>query len=220
MGAGSRGRNSGSKQVNSVYAVVLAAGRGERFGGMKLLAPWRGRPLLWHTLASVRTAVDDGLLAGGCVVVPTDVPALSVLAEEAGLTPLPNPAPAAGLSSSVRLAFDWLARQPQHRPAAALVLLGDQPAVPAELFARLIAEWRRGEGMVIRPRYAAAPAEPGHPTLVDQSLWKLADELTGDAGLGPAFSARHILIVTIDAPGHNPDVDTRSDLMTLGGTEP
>jgi len=206
--------------VSTVYAVVLAAGRGERFGGMKLLAPWRGRPLLWHTLASLRPALDQGLLAGGCVVVPTDLPALTVLANEAGLTPLPNPVPAAGLSSSVRIAFDWLLRQPHGRPAAALVFLGDQPAVRAELVARLIEEWRRGNATVIRPRYAAAPAEPGHPTLVDQSLWTLADELTGDVGLRPALTARHIPIATIDAPGRNPDVDTQNDLMTLRDTEP
>ena len=205
--------------MGTVHAVVLAAGRGERFGGLKLLAPLRGRPLLWHALASLRPLLDDGLLAGGCAVVPADSPALTALVSEADLTPLPNPAPASGLSSSLRIAFAWLLRQVQTQPSAAVVFLGDQPAVPRDVVSRLIATWRGGGGTVIRPRYADAPAEPGHPTLVDRSLWNLADELAGDAGFGPLFSARHIPIVTIDAPGHNPDVDTQNDLTSLEGTQ-
>jgi len=55
--------------------------------------------------------------------------------------------------------------------------------------------------------------------LVDQSLWRLANELTGDAGFALVFSARQIPIVTIEAPGLNPDVDTPNDLTNLEGIE-
>jgi molybdenum cofactor cytidylyltransferase len=199
--------------------VVLAAGRGERFGGGKLLAAWQGRPLLWHALASLRPALDEGLLAGGCVVVPPDATALAALAREAGLVPRPNPAPVSGLGSSLRVGFEWLARQPAGRRAAAVLFLGDQPSMPADVVARLVATWSGGDGPAVRPRYADAPAEPGHPILVDRSLWGLADELSGDAGLGPLLAAHGISIVTIDMPGRNPDVDTQADLTSLEGTD-
>lgn len=202
-----------------MYAVVLAAGRGERFGGDKLLAAWRGRPLLWHVLAQLRTHLQGGGLAGGCVVVPPDAPALAALAREAGLVAVPNPTPAAGLGSSLRVAFDWLGHRVDDRSAAALVFLGDQPAVRPDVLARLVEAWTRGEGLVVRPRYAGAPAEPGHPTLVDRSLWGLASELTGDAGLGFLLAERGIPIVAIDVAGRNPDVDTQIDLLNLEGTE-
>lgn len=205
--------------MGTVYAVVLAAGRGERFGSTKLLATWRGRPLLGHVLGPLRPSLESGLLAGGCVVVPADSPAVAALASEAAMVPLPNPAPASGLSSSLRIAFDWLLPQAHGFPAAAVIFLGDQPAVPPDVLPNLIAAWRRGDGMVIRPRYTEAPSEPGHPLLVDQSLWGLANELTGDAGFGAVFSARQIPIVTIETPGLNPDVDTPNDLTNLEGIE-
>jgi len=205
--------------LGTVYAVVLAAGRGERFGGTKLLATWRGRPLLGHVLDALQPSLESGLLAGGCVVVPADSPAVAALASEAGMVPLPNHAPASGLSSSLRIAFDWLLPQAHRLPAAAVIFLGDQPAVPPDVLPNLIAAWRRGDGIVIRPRYAQAPSEPGHPLLVDQSLWNLANELTGDAGFGLVFSARQIPIVTIETPGLNPDVDTPTELTNLEGIE-
>jgi molybdenum cofactor cytidylyltransferase len=202
-----------------VYAVVLAAGRGERFGGDKLLATWRGRPLLWHALAPLRSAVESGELAGGCVVVPPDAPALAVLAREAGMVPVVNPAPAAGLGSSLRVGFDWLTHRVDDPYAAAVFCLGDQPAMRPDVLARLVEAWTRREGLVVRPRYADAPAEPGHPTLVDRSLWGLANGLTGDAGLGFLLAERGIPVVTIDVAGRNPDVDTRTDLLNLEGTD-
>jgi molybdenum cofactor cytidylyltransferase len=201
-----------------VYAVVLAAGRGERFGGDKLLATWRGRPLLWHALAPLRSALECGGLAGGCVVVPPGAPALAELARAAGLVPVPNPAPAAGLGSSLRVGFDWLTHHVDDRSAAAVICLGDQPAVRPDVLARLVDTWTRGEGLVVRPRYADAPVEPGHPTLVDRSLWGLVNELTGDAGLSSLLAGRGIPVLTIDVAGRNPDVDTRADLLNLEGT--
>src|SRR5262249_57886891 len=94
---------SGPSRLGTVYAVVLAAGRSERFGGTKLLATWRGRPLLGHVLGALRPSLESRLLAGGCVVVPADSPAVAALASEAGMVPLPNHAPASGLSSSLRI---------------------------------------------------------------------------------------------------------------------
>ena len=202
-----------------MYAVVLAAGRGERFGGDKLLARWRGRPLLCHVLAQLRPALEGGVLAGGCVVVPPDAPALAALAREAGLAPVPNPTPAAGLGSSLRVGVDWLTDRVDDRSAAAVIYLGDQPAVPPDVLVRLVGAWTRGDGLVVRPQYAGAPSEPGHPALVDRSLWGLANQLTGDAGLGSLLAPRGIPVVTIEAPGRNPDVDTRTDLLNLEGTE-
>lgn len=202
------------------YAVVLAAGRGSRFGGDKLLAPWRGQPLLAHTLAAVRAAVDTGSLAGGCVVIPLGHTELRRLVWDAGLDVVENPAPATGLSSSLRLGIVRLERTvPADGSRAAVILLGDQPLVRAEVVARLSMTWKGGRAVAVRPRYAEARNEPGHPILVDDSLWALAASLNHDAGFGAAFSARGIPVTTIDVPGGNPDVDTPADLTDLSVPE-
>jgi molybdenum cofactor cytidylyltransferase len=198
------------------YAVVLAAGRGSRFGGDKLLVPWHGQPLLAHTVAAVRGAVDAGALAGGCVVAPAGHTRLQQLARDAGFTPIENPAPAEGLAGSLRLGIGWLEKvAPADTPAAAVICLGDQPLVRPPVVARLVATWGGGRVAAVRPRYGGAPDEPGHPTLVDRSLWPLAAHLAGDSGFGPVLAACGVTVETVDVPGINPDVDTPADLARL-----
>ena len=200
-----------------MYAVVLAAGRGERFGGDKLLAPWRGHPLLWHALAGVRSAVDAGALRGGCVVVPESAPGLERLAREAGLRAVPNRVASSGIGSSIRAGFEWLGRSAADGPAAAAIFLGDQPTVPPAVLDRLIEAWNGGEKPVVRPQYSEARDQPGHPIVMDRSLWRLGLELTGDAGLGTLLAARGIPVLSLPVAGRNPDVDTPTDLTNLEG---
>ena len=57
------------------HVILLAAGSSRRFGGNKLLAPWRGRPLYrygLHTLAAVCAARADAAL-----LVVTNTPAIA-----------------------------------------------------------------------------------------------------------------------------------------------
>ncbi|HET7598788.1 MAG TPA: nucleotidyltransferase family protein [Gemmatimonadales bacterium] len=195
---------------------MLAAGRGARFGRDKLLVPLGGRPLLAHVLDVVRAARVARTLAGGCVVVPADRPALLDLVRAAELDPVVNRDPAAGLGESLRRGIAALAASaPAAEPAAAVILLGDQPGVRAEVLAELVGVWDRGRVAAVRPRYAAAPDEPGHPMLVDRRLWSHAARLSADVGFGPVLAALGIGVVTVNVPGRNPDVDTEADLGQL-----
>jgi len=203
--------------LRTVHAVVLAAGRGERFGSDKLLAPWRGHPLLWHALARVRSDVDRGVLTGGCVVVPEEAPDLEQLARDAGLVPVANRAASSGIGSSIQAGFAWLTRSAGDGAAAAAIFLGDQPAVPPEVLDRLIRTWNGGEKPAVRPQYSEAHDQPGHPIVVDRSLWPLGLELMSDAGLGPLLAARGIPVFSVPVAGRNPDVDTPTDLTNLEG---
>ena len=81
----------------------------------------------------------------------------------------------------------------------------------------LIQGWRRGQGRLLRPRYAASPNLPGHPVLLDRSLWPLVDTIVGDRGLGTFLRPGESGVVLLDLPGENPDVDTPGDLHTLEG---
>lgn len=71
---------------------------------------------------------------------------------------------------------------------------------------------------VVRPRYAESAAEPGHPVLLDRSLWPLAAELEGDAGFAPLLRARRIEPTLVEVPGRNPDVDRPADLKPVEGS--
>jgi CTP:molybdopterin cytidylyltransferase MocA len=193
--------------------VVLAAGRAQRFGGAKLLAPLRGRPLLGYVLDTVVRARAAEIVDAGRIVVAANDPGVADLAASAGVETIVNPAPDEGLSSSLRCGLAALGSD----AGAAVILLGDQPLVRVEVVGALVGAWREGRDRIIRPRYAEAPDEPGHPVLLDRSVWALADQLRGDAGFGALLPAGSAGVALIDVAGRNPDVDTPADLDTLQG---
>lgn len=198
--------------------MVLAAGRGRRFGGDKLLAPYRGRPLLSHVLDVVAEGRRRQVFDSGHVVVAMDDDAAQMLCQKAGLTAVLNDAPGLGLSHSLRLGLEALEKLTPNESGAVLVFLGDQPLVRLEVAEKVIAGYRASRAAVVRPRYQTHPSVPGHPTLLDRSTWHLARNLQGDRGLADLLVSASIETVAIDVPGDNPDVDTQADLHALEET--
>jgi CTP:molybdopterin cytidylyltransferase MocA len=203
-----------------VQSLVLAAGQGERFGGNKLATHYRGRPLLAHVLDVVSAACKSGLVHGGHVIVAAEDQTSQDLCTRAGLEPIRNEAPGLGLSHSLQLGLGALEKMNDDPPAAAIIFLGDQPRVRLEIVEQLIAAYRRHPAAVIRPRYQQQPDVPGHPTLLDRSVWHLARGLEGDRGIGALLAGTSTEITMLDVPGDNPDVDTRADLLALDELAP
>jgi molybdenum cofactor cytidylyltransferase len=201
------------------HALILAAGQGRRFGGDKLLASFRGRPLLSHVLDVVVTALERGVLGGGYVVVSTEDERARALTEKTGLEPVLNDAPYLGLSHSVRLGLSVLQEQGDD-VGSALIFLGDQPTVRLPVVEALTAAWRSGSGAIVRPRYQGSPHVPGHPTVLDRSIWPLARHLKGDRGFSRLLDTAPVDTFLLDVPGDNPDVDTRIDLHALEESPP
>lgn len=198
----------------AVHALVLAAGRGARFGGNKLLAEWRGTPLIGHVAATLAQAIHGGVLGGGVAVVAPGATGLVWPLDTAGLTVVENPGAASGMASSLQVGLAALGRHPGTPPVgAALVVLADQPLIRLPVIAALVNAWREAGGC-LRPRYAARPGAPGHPVLLDRPRWPLAATLQGDQGLGQLL-AGDPSVRFIEVPGANPDVDTPEDLRLL-----
>lgn len=195
------------------YAIVLAAGAGSRFGGDKLLAPFRGKPLVAHTALAVAEAIAAGTLAGGVAVVPAGDTRLGWHFDTAGLSLVENPQAASGMASSLRRGIGALESSALDPPAgAAVIVLADQPLQRPETIARLVEAWRRHGGSV-RPRYRRHPDQPGHPVLLDRGLWAMLESLSGDEGFGAIFRQQPEAVTMIDLPGANPDMDRPGDLQ-------
>jgi CTP:molybdopterin cytidylyltransferase MocA len=205
----------GAYSPGLAHALILAAGQGRRFGGEKLLALYRGRRLVEHVLNVVATGCECGLLQGGHVVIGAKDEEARKLCESWGLEPILNPAPELGLSHSIQLGLAALESGKGSGADAALVFLGDQPLVQLEVVEVLIAAWHAGRGTIIRPAYQGSPGIPGHPTLLDSSVWPQARRLQGDRGFAALIKSASFPTVTINVPGENPDVDTRADLHAL-----
>jgi CTP:molybdopterin cytidylyltransferase MocA/precorrin-6B methylase 2 len=191
----------------TVAAVVLAAGAGSRFGGGKLRATMDGRTVLGHVL----DRIADAGIGDVIVVLGDDADAIERAIDWRAERRVRNPDPSRGLSSSLRIGIDAL------RPevGAALIVLGDQPRVPAEALAALLGAGFDADRPITVPRYPDDGSR--NPVLLGRSAFELVAEATGDRGLGPVLDAHPGLVreVPIDAAGGNPDVDTRSDLVGL-----
>ena len=194
-----------SAPAKRVAAVVLAAGQGLRFGGQKLLAPLRGRPLLQHAL----DAVNASSLSPIVVVLGADGDAI-----ETGVSPgrariVRNPDHATGQASSLRVGLRAL-----EASDAAVVVLGDQPNVTAALLDALV-EAQRSTGAAAVVCMQDGRRSP--PTLLHRDLWNQVDELRGDTGARDVLARRTDVAVyaVADEVARLDDIDTQEDRERL-----
>jgi molybdenum cofactor cytidylyltransferase len=195
--------------------LVPAAGRGERFGGAKLLTKWRDRELLGHVLLKLGGARAAGLLVNTIVMHRPDDDAIRSLAAEYRAYPIALRSSAGELSDTLRAGIEAITdREKQQQSTALLICLADQPLLRIEVIRALIDGWKSGTP-AIRPAYRDSPGEPGHPLLIDRSLWGHAAEMRGESGFAPVLASKGVAIRQLPVGGSNPDVDTRGDLEAL-----
>lgn len=179
--------------------IVLAAGRGTRFGGPvhKLAQPLAGASVLGTTLGHV--------LASGLPLLVVTTPAL--VAEAAPLVAsrdilvLPDD-PARGMGESLAAGIGA-------RPDAPgwLVLPGDMPAVQPDTLRAVAA------ALAQHPvAYAQHRGRRGHPVGFAGELFSELVRLQGDEGARRVVARYPSLGVEVDDPGVLLDVDTASDL--------
>jgi molybdenum cofactor cytidylyltransferase len=191
----------------SIAAVILAAGGSRRLGRPKQLEPWGDTNLLGHVVA--RTAefpVDE-------VWVVVGFEADRILAEvdlgTAGV--VENPEWDEGIASSIRVGLDALTRL--SRCDQALIVIGDQPAVPVEVVGELLASHARADRPVSVPKYRYTS---GNPVLVDRLLWPRLMSLEGDEGAGRLWQAHPEWVNEVWFSDLAPrDVDTERDVVEM-----
>jgi CTP:molybdopterin cytidylyltransferase MocA/SAM-dependent methyltransferase len=187
-------------------AFVLAAGRASRFGsepGAKLLAMVDGQPLVRHVV----DALGSVELGGIVVVLGHGADAIEAVLPR-GMVVARNPNPDLGQASSVRIGVAAV-RAGFPAAEAVLVALGDQPFVRPDVVRSLLAA-DAGDRPIVVPRYSLGGGQ--NPVLVGRKAWQLADEITGDRGLGPLLAAHPELVHEVQVDGDNPDIDTTVDL--------
>jgi molybdenum cofactor cytidylyltransferase len=186
-----------------VGAVILAAGASRRYGSAKQLVVVDGRTLLEHAVDAAAAAH----LAPVVVVVPVWLSRPARL-DGVGLRWIRNPFPERGLSLSLRLAFGALGDE----VGAAVILLGDQPRLPAASIEAVLAG--RGRKPVVASESDGILAPP---VLIERSHFSLVEGLTGDVGLRQLLREHPDLVAHVPVAAHPPDVDTPADLDRLGG---
>jgi CTP:molybdopterin cytidylyltransferase MocA len=195
-----------------IAAAVLAAGRGQRFGGdvPKVLAPFRGRPLVAHALAA---ATASGL-APVLVVVGNAADTVTTMLSNENIVVVRNDQWQRGIASSLVAALCDL--MPRTDVNAVVVGLADQPLVGAEAYCRLAAAYDDGARLAVATYHGVR----GNPVLLAREHWDEAMALTGDEGARVLLRRHGATEVPCDGTGSPTDVDTPADLEALEPLEP
>ena len=187
----------------NIGGLILAAGEGRRFGGVKQLADVRGRPLLAHAVAAMR-----GVASLRPVVVVLGARADEVRAgvDLSGVDVVVNEDWADGQSSSLRAGVRALGEVD-----AAVVTLGDMPFVTPTVIAGVL-QFDPGRFDAVRATYHG---RPGHPVLLARPLLARVGELRGDVGFRELLAGARVREFECGDLCDPVDIDTREELDAL-----
>ncbi|TXN38828.1 nucleotidyltransferase family protein [Methylobacterium sp. WL30] len=191
-----------------IGAVLLAAGRGTRFGAEpKLLARLDGTPLVRHAAEAALASRARPVV----VVLGAHAVAVRAVLHDLDLVFVENAAFGSGLSTSLRAGLAALPAETD----AAVILLGDMPRVTPAQIDRLAAAYRAAKPApsAVVPTIAG---RRGNPVLLDRRvLGDALASLSGDHGAGPLLKGRADVLEIPGEPGTALDVDTPEMLARL-----
>lgn len=194
--------------MSEIATILLAAGRGTRFGAEpKLLAMLDGRPLVGHAAATALAARPRPVVA----VLGAHAEVVAAALSDLDVRLVQNEAYAAGLSTSLRAGVAAL----PPGCVAAIVMLGDMPRVTARLVDRLADAFVEagGKPAAIVPLHGGVR---GNPVLLNLRLLGTGiATLTGDRGAGPLLAGRPDVLEIEGDSGTALDIDTSESLAAL-----
>ena len=185
----------------SVVGILLAAGRGERFGGDKLLSRLPDGECIGAASARRLLAAVPHVVA---VVRPDDA-ALAAALGANGARIVRCARAAEGLGASLACGV-----QAGRDAAGWVVALADMPWIESTTIARVADALANGAGI-------AAPfhhGERGHPVGFGRAFYEALAALGGDEGAKTILAAHRdrVTRIEVDDPGILRDIDTRADL--------
>jgi molybdenum cofactor cytidylyltransferase len=191
-----------------VAAIVLAAGGSARMGQPKQLLHIGDRPMVRHVTETVM-AVG---LAQVVVVTGADAEAVSAALADLPVDIVLNESWAEGMSGSIRAGLGALRSEIQ----AAMLVLGDQPALTPEALEMLVARYRATRAHIIAPFYQG---RRGNPVLFDRVMFSELLAVQGDRG-GRLLVERHrdeVERVDLQDPAVIMDIDSPQDYEGILG---
>lgn len=174
-------------------------------GRPKLLLDWGGRPVIRRAVEQVTAGgVDDPI-----VVLGHEGEAIREALSGLPVRFVQNPEPDAGQASSIACGVSAL------DPAieAALITLGDQPALPPEVIPRLLQAFRQTGKAIVAPVYREVQ---GNPVFFSAAVFSELRALSGDRGARQVVEKdpERVARVHFDL-AMPPDLDTLEDYERL-----
>ena len=198
--------------LGRVSALVMAAGRSTRMGVPKHTLPWgEGETIISRVVNQLQMAgaAEIVVVTGGArESVEAALAATSAQARwprQVSLRAVYNPDYASKeMLSSLQVGLRALPPE----TAAALVALGDQPQIEADIVRAVMDRWRETRAPVVLPTFEG---RRGHPVLFDRSQWSALLTLPDSASPRDVVSRATVETVPVARDSILQDVDTRAD---------
>jgi len=186
------------------FAVVLAAGRSQRFGATKQLLEVDGVPMVCKAAALAHAVCGDYtlLVAGhewGDVVAAAEGQCQFVAINEDYTD---------GIGASIACAARSLAQSAN----SLLIMLADQPLITAEHLNALLSAWSGDDDEIVATAFAGSR---GPPVLMPRSTFSDLARLSGDSGARKLLDSPDYRLTTVCFEPAAVDIDSPDDLKHL-----
>lgn len=195
-----------SPQPFPIAAILLAAGRSRRMGAFKPLLPFGAQTVIETCIDNLRAAGVDEIV----VVLGFRAAELRSRLAHLPLRFAVNEQVESEMGVSIARGVEGLSGG----TGAALIALGDQPAVTAQEIKNVMAAHRRTGARLVVPQWQG---RGGHPVLVDLHYRDALLHLDARRGLRALFAAHagEVLHLPVASPYVARDLDTWEDYCAL-----
>lgn len=192
--------------------LIMAAGASRRFGGCKLLAQWRGAPLISHSLNTAIKLSQISELPIVSINIVTGAYHDQIRESLQQYYPsnhnlLNCPNWSLGLGHSIAYGISQL--PPEN---SVLIMLADQPLVAVEDMQRIINSASENPGKIICAKFASTI---GVPALFPAEFKKYLHRLTGDRGAKVVLVEHENNLIKLLLNAAAFDVDLPADLVSV-----
>ena len=202
--------DSGRREANRLWSLILAAGGSSRLGTPKQLLRLGAQPLVSRAVTAAEAVTPGRVL----VVLGAHALKLRLLLRRrhAGVRTVTNPGWSAGMAGSLAVGLSAL----PERADAAVLLLSDQPGIDARALQRLVRAWRCRPARPAAARYAG---RLGVPAVLPRPLWAQARRLSGDVGARQLLRQCSGRTRAVEMPEAAFDVDSAEDGKRLASRD-
>ena len=186
------------------FAVVLAAGRSQRFGANKQLQVLNGQPLVRHAAALARAVCGKNTL----LIVGHEWRRVVAAADQQCQFVAINEDYGDGIGTSIAVAAKSLA----HTADCMLILLADQPLISEDHLNALLSAWSGDDQEIVATAFAGTQ---GPPVLMPRAAFSELAMLEGDTGARKLLENPDFQLTTVWFDPAAVDIDSPDDLDRL-----